>query len=189
VAVSGARGGTAGFDVPALPAPDGSALVRAATRRMDGLSSYRVRENLSGIRSRYTYARPHRMYVRTYWGAGPSDTLWVGRAVYRREGDSQPWQLKSRGVLAPVPYFVWNPFRPFSCVRVVGSAVVAGTKVTVLSLFGGHGRSPAPVWFTVYVDPRTNLVLRSRMWAPNHFMDDRYYDVDRPVRVPSPTAG
>jgi copper transport protein len=188
VAVSGPRAGTARFVLPELPAPDGSALMRRATRRMAGLDSYRVAENLSGFRTSYTYARPHRMYARTWFGDGPVDTLWLGRTVYRRTAPSTVWKLRSQGVLAPVPYFVWNPFLPFEDVHVLGRTTLAGTRVQVLSLFAGHAPDPEPVWFTLYVDPVTGLVVRSQMWAPNHFMKDRYYAINRPVSLPSPRS-
>ena len=186
VRVSGAKGGTAQFALPALPAQDGTDLVRAALTRMDALSTYRVSENLSGIRSSYTYAVPHQMLVRTRWGAGPQDTLWRGRAVYRRDPPG-PWKRRANGVLAPVPYFAWNPFRPLGNVRVIGHGRVGGHRVTLVSVFGGHGTDPEPVWFTLYVDATRGQVLESRMWAPNHFMKDRYYGFDRPVRIPDPT--
>jgi copper transport protein len=186
VAVSGSRAGTARFQLPALPAPGGSALMRRAVRRMDELSTYRVAENLSGFRTSYTYARPHRMYARTWFGEGPVDTLWLDRTVYRRTAPSGLWKLRSKGVLAPVPYFVWHPFLPFQDVHVLGRTTLAGTRVRVLSLFAGHGPDPEPVWFTMYVDPVTGLVVRSQMWAPNHFMRDRYYAINRPVSLPSP---
>jgi hypothetical protein len=31
-------------------------------------------------------------------------------------------------------------------------------------------------------------VVRSQMWAPNHFMKDRYYAINRPVSLPSPRS-
>jgi hypothetical protein len=65
---------------------------------------------------------------------------------------------------------------------------VAGTPVTLVSVFGGHGSDPDGVWFTLYVDRKTGRVLRSQMWATNHFMDDRYYAFNRPAGIPSPGA-
>jgi hypothetical protein len=189
VKVSGPEGGTATFQLPRLPAREGSVLMARATKRMDALNSYRVDENLSGIRSAYAYGRPHQMLARTWFGDGAVDTLWLGRKVYRRNAPAKPWRLRANGVLAPVPYFVWDPFKPLENVQVLGEATVSGVRTQVLTMFGGHGRDPEPVWFTVYVDPATHLVLRSRMWAPNHFMDDRYYAVDRPVTMPTPGGG
>jgi hypothetical protein len=189
VEVSGPGGGTATFQLPRLPAPDGSVLMARAAGRMDALNSYRVDENLSGIRSTYAYVRPHQMFARTWFGDGAVDTLWMGRTVYRRNAPGKPWRLHAKGALAPVPYFVWNPFKPLENLHVLGEATVSGVRTKVLSMFGGHGRDPEPVWFTVYVDPATHLVLRSRMWAPNHFMYDRYYAVNRPVTLPTPGGG
>ena len=189
VEVSGPQGGTATFQLPRLPAREGSVLMARATKRMDALTSYRVYENLSGIRSTYAYARPHQMFVRTWFGDGAVDTLWLGRTVYRRDAPGKPWRLQANTVLAPVPYFVWKPFKPLANLHVLGEATVSGVHTQVLSMFGGHGRDPEPVWFTVYVDPATRLVLRSRMWAPNHFMDDRYFAVNRPVTMPTPGEG
>jgi hypothetical protein len=54
----------------------------------------------------------------------------------------------------------------------------------VVTTFGGHGRDPEPIWFTLYVDRATGVVLRSRMWAPHHFMVDRYTAFDAAVRLP-----
>ena len=188
VRVSGAKGGTARFALPGLPAPDGTGLVRAALAHMDALTTYQDRENLSGIRSHYTYAVPHQMLARTFFAAGPEDTLWRGRAIYRRDPPG-PWQRRPGGLLAPVPYFPWNPFRPLGNARILGHDRVGRVPVTVVAVFGGHGTDPEPVWFTLYVDAANGRVLESRMWAPNHFMDDRYYGFDRPVSIPDPANG
>lgn len=189
VAVAGDRGGTATFTLPPLPPPDGAELAGRATRRMDRLRRYRVDEVLSGIRSAYAYARPHAMWQRTWLAAGPYDTVWIGSSLYRRSSPDAPWKLKSKGVLAPVPYFVWKPFKPFANPAVIGTARVGDAGVTLVSLFGGHGPDPEPVWFTLWVDRATGLVLRSQMWAPNHFMDDRYLAFDQPVTIPRPGSG
>lgn len=188
VAVTGRGGGTARFDLPSLPAGDGTALARSAAAKMNGLGSYRVAEVLSGIRSAYSYARPHQMWLRTWYGNGVQQTLWAGRTVYVRSGPGGSWRVKSRGTLAPVPYFAWEPFRPFVNARILGTASVAGTPATLVSLFGGHGSDPEAVWFTLYVDRGTGYVLRSQMWATNHFMDDRYYALNRPAGIPSPPS-
>jgi copper transport protein len=181
--------GTAVYRLPVLPAKDGQAIVTAAAQWMNRLHTYRVREVLSGFHSAYVYATPHKMYLRTWYGDGPQDTLWLGPKVYKRLSPTARWRLESTGVVPPVPYFVWMPFTPLVDVHVVGTATVAGTPVTVLVAFGGHGNDPEAVWFTIYVDPATHQVLRSQMWAPNHFMDDRYQGFDQPVNLPKPGHG
>jgi copper transport protein len=188
VAVGGRGGGTAVFDLPSLPARDGGALARSAVAQMNRLHRYRVAEDLSGIRSAYSYARPHQMWLRTWYGDGVQQTLWVGKSVFVRM-PGKPWRLRSTGTLAPVPYFPWDPFEPFRDARIVGTGIVAGTPVTLVSLFGGHGSDPDAVWFTLYVDRETGRVVRSQMWATNHFMSDRYYAFNQSAgipRLPSP---
>jgi len=150
---------------------------------MNGLHSYRVAENLSGIRSAFSYARPHQLWLRTWYGDGVQQTLWVGRSVHTR-APGGPWRLKSAGILAPVPYFAWDPFTPLRDARILGTGTVAGTAVTVVSAFGGQGSDPDAVWFTLYVDRATGRVVRSRMWATGHFMEDRYYAFDQPADIP-----
>jgi copper transport protein len=186
IAISGPGGGTATYILPRLPAPDGTALARRAADTMMRLHSYRVKEDLSGVRSYYVYRVPHQIFLRTYYGSGAVDTLWVGKRLFRRDHPGGPWKLTGNGVKGPVPYFVWHPFRPFVAARVIGHTRMRGKRVTLVSVFGGHGADPDAVWFTLYVDPSTSRVLRSRMWATNHFMDDRFLSFDQPVTIPKP---
>jgi hypothetical protein len=189
VAVAGPAGGTATFDLPPLPAQDGTTLARSAAAQMNRLDSYRVAEVLSGFRSAYSYARPHQMWLRTWYPDGVQQSLWLGGSLYEKTGPGAPWRLKSRGISAPVPYFVWDPFRPFVDAHILGTGTVSGVPVTVVSAFGGHGSDPDSVWFTLWVDRKTGRVLRSQMWAPDHFMDDHYYAFNRPAGIPRPGAG
>ncbi len=189
VAIAGRGGGTAAFALPPLPAHDGTALAERTARRMDRLRSYRVDEVLAGIRSAYAFARPHRMSERTWYGDFPQDTRWLGASIYTRASPGTRWKLQSKGVLAPVPYFAWNPFKPFVDPTVVGAATMDHVAVTRVAFFGGHGSDPEPVWFTLWIDQATDRVLRSQMWAPGHSMDDRYYAFDQPTDIPRPPIG
>ena len=189
VAVAGPAGGTAAFELPSLPAKSGTALARSAVAEMNGLRSYRVAEVLSGFRSAYAYARPHQMWLRTWYADGVQQSLWLGSSLYVKTGPQAQWRLKSRGTLAPVPYFVWDPFQPLVDARILGTGTVSGVPVTVVSAFGGHGSDPDSVWFTLWVDQKTGRVLRSQMWAPDHFMDDHYHAFNQPAGIPSLRAG
>ena len=189
VAVAGPIGGTASFDLPSLPARDGTALARAATAQMDQLRTYRVAEVLSGFRSAYAYERPHQLWIRTWYGDGVQQSLWLGSSLYVKTSTGGPWRLKSKGTLAPVPYFNWDPFQPLVDAHIVGTGTVAGVPVTLVTAFGGHGSDPDSVWFTLSVDQKTGRVLRSQMWAPDHFMDDRYHAFNQPAAIPSPRGG
>jgi len=187
--VAGPIGGTAVFGLPSLPARDGTALARSAIAQMNRLRSYQVAEVLSGFRSAYAYARPHQLWLRTWYPTGVQQSLWLGSSLYVKTSPGAPWQLKSKSTLAPVPYFNWYPYRPFVAARIIGTGTVSGVPVTVVSAFGGHGSDPESVWFTLSVDQKTGRVLRSQMWAPNHFMDDRYHAFNQPPRIPKPPAG
>jgi len=184
VAVAGPIGGTAAFDLPSLPARDGTALARSATAQMNRLRTYRVAEVLSGFRSAYAYARPHRLWLRTWYADGVQQSLWLGSSLYVKTSPGASWRLKSKGTPAPVPYFVWDPFQPLVDARIVGTGTVSGVPVTVVTAFGGHGSDPDSVWFTLWVDRKTGRVLRSQMWAPDHFMDDRYHAFNQPAGIP-----
>ncbi|HEY1345622.1 MAG TPA: hypothetical protein VGF54_11585, partial [Streptosporangiaceae bacterium] len=189
VAVAGPVGGTAAFDLPSLPARDGTALARSAIAQMNQLRTYRVAEVLSGFRSAYSYARPHQLWLRTWYGDGVQQSLWLGSSLYVKTGAGGPWRLKSKGTLAPVPYFNWDPFQPLVDAHVVGTASLSGVPVTLVTAFGGHGSDPDSVWFTLSVDQKTGRVLRSQMWAPDHFMDDRYHAFNQPAGIPKLTGG
>jgi hypothetical protein len=189
VRVGGEHGGSVRLPVPALPAPDGSALVQRATRKMAALQRYRVDELFSGIHSSYTFARPHQMWMRTWFSGKPRDTLWLGSSVYTRSDPTADWSAPKSTDPVPVPYLAWQPFAPFVDASTVGAGTVDGLPVSLVSFFGGHGDDPEPVWFTLWVDRTTDRVLRSQMWAPSHFMDDRYYAFDQPVDVPRPSRG
>jgi copper transport protein len=189
VAVAGPVGGTAAFGLPSLPARDGTTLARSATARMNRLRTYRVAEVLSGFRSAYAYARPHQLWLRTWYGDGVQQSLWLGSSLYVKTRAGAPWRLKSKGTLAPVPYFNWYPFQPLLDAHIVGTGTVSGVPVTLVTAFGGHGSDPDSVWFTLSVDPKTGRVLRSQMWAPDHFMDDRYHAFNRPAGIPRPGGG
>jgi len=187
--VGGKHGGSVRLPVPALPAPDANGLVQRATRAMAALQRYRVDEMFSGIHSSYAFATPHRMWLRTWLSGRPRDTLWLGSSVYTRSDPSGDWSAPRPTDPVPVPYVAWQPFAPFVDASTVGTATLGRVPVSLVSFFGGHGDDPEPVWFTLWVDRTTDRVLRSQMWAPGHFMDDRYYAFDQPVDLPRPPRG
>jgi hypothetical protein len=178
--------GSARLDVPAASAPDATALTGRALRTMATLRSYRVEEDLSGVRSSYTFRRPDRMWMRLWLPTGPRDSVWAGGRVMRRSGPHAAWGAPQPAAPVPVPYFSWQAFEPLVAARLL---TPAGTRVAVVSAFGGHGDDPEPVWFTLWIDTGSGRVLRSTMWAPGHLMDDRYADFDRPVTMPDLPEG
>jgi hypothetical protein len=85
-----------------------------------------------------------------------------------------------------VPSFVWDSFRPFLDVRIVGSELIGGSRTTVISFFGARG--DLPIWFRLWVEPR-GRVLRAEMRTQGHFMDQRYFAFNAPISVEAPDVG
>ncbi len=185
IRVPGSHGGTAGFALPSLPAPDASALVTSASAWMNALRSYQVDEMFSGIHSTYAFAVPHQMWLRMWLSGAPRETLWLGTSLYKRSSPTASWSAPVSAQPVPVPYVAWKPFQPAVNAALIGIDTLDGVPVRKVSFFGGHGTDPEPVWFTLWLDT-SGRVLRSQMWAPNHFMDDRYSGFNQPVNMPRP---
>jgi len=185
VTVAGPKGGQATFEIPKLPAPDGSAILQHAQDRIHRLQTYRLSETLSSglttIPSQYAFEAPNRMESTVE----QSRTVWIGDTRYVREKPGAAWQVQPGGPSIPVPSFIWDYFKPFVDPRIVGDDRVDGLRTTVVSFAGGQ--KGTPIWFRLWIDPQ-GLVLRAQMRAPGHFMDDHYYDFDAPFSISAPTG-
>jgi hypothetical protein len=184
VRVDGPKGGTASFDLPPLPAEDGSALLDEAQEVMHGLRTYRLNETLSSglavVRSRYAFVAPDRMQSVV---GGKAEAIWVGNTRYTRDRSEATWKVQS-GPPIPVPSFIWDYFEPYLDIRVIGRERVHGAEATIVSFFGQAGGTP--VWFRLWIDPDGQVRL-AEMRAPGHFMDHRYHDFDASIRIEPPT--
>jgi hypothetical protein len=72
-------------------------------------------------------------------------------------------------------------------VRLLDVTTAGGRPVADIALADIH--APAieiPFWFRLRVDLRSMLPLRMRMITAAHFMDQRYFAFNAPVRVQSP---
>ena len=187
VVAGGASGGTASFDLPSLPAVDGTALLQQVQDRMHQLHTYRVEETLGPaaplLRASYTFEAPDRMQLNFDSGA---TTVWVGPTRYTREADSATWQAEDFGTALPVPSFVWD--LPESGGTYIGSHIVGvesvdGVQTQILTFFLDLPQTP--VWFRLWSDA-SGLVHRASMRAQGHFMDHRYTDFDTPISIEAP---
>lgn len=188
VVVGGASGGTAAFDLPTLPAQDGTALVEQVQSRMHQLHTYRVDETLGPaappLRAAYVFEAPDRMQLTP---ANGETTVWVGPTRYTRQADSGAWQAEDFGTSLPVPSFVWDIHESgasYVGAHVVGTETVDGVETHVLTFFLDLPQTP--VWFRLWADANS-LVRRASMRAQGHFMDHRYTDFDAPVSIEPPT--
>jgi copper transport protein len=188
VVAGGPAGGTAGFDLPTLPAPDGTALLQRVQDRMHRLRSYRVDETLGPasppLQSRYAFEAPDRMRVDLGDGAS---TVWVGPTRYARDAASAPWRTETVDMGLTVPTFVWDASDAggtYVGAHLVGTETVDGVQTQVLAFFMNAGQTV--VWFRLWADGG-GLVHRAAMRAQGHFMDHRYSDFDAHLVVEPPT--
>ena len=94
VVAGGASGGTAAFDLPTMPTPDGTALLQQVLDRMHQLHTYQVDETLGPatppLRAAYSFAAPDRMQFefrgRRDHSVGRSDPLYTRYSVGCLEG-------------------------------------------------------------------------------------------------------
>ncbi len=186
VTISGHKGGTATFNIPKLPVPDGSQVLGQMMTRMHGLMTYRLDETLSSglavVPSRYAFQAPDRLESIVTESSGGSRMVWIGGTRYLRQGDGQ-WQVLHGGPPPDVPSFIWDFFRPFIDARILGRATVGGVPTRIVAFFGKSGVTP--VWFRLWID-REGMVRQAQMRAQGHFMDDRYYDFDGPISIEPP---
>jgi hypothetical protein len=189
VAASSSTSGTASFDIPALPSPDGDSQIQHVQDRMHRLHTFRSDEILrpapTPLETLYAFQAPDRMQLDI--GNG-SHSIFVGTTRYSRDDASGPvWQAQDIGVALQVPSFVWDPRPsdgPFIGVHVIGAENVDGFDTKVLAFFENLGQYP--FWFRLWADA-DGLVHRAEMRGQGHFMDEHYTDFDAPFSIQPPT--
>jgi hypothetical protein len=187
VVAGSASGGTAAFDLPALPAQDGTALLQQVQDRMHQLHTYRVDETLGPatppLRAAYVFEAPDRMQLTP---ANGETTVWVGPTRYTRQVGSGTWQAEDFGTSLPVPSFVWDipdSGGTYVGAHIVGADTVDGVETHVLTFFLDLPQTP--VWFRLWSDT-SGVVRRASMRAQGHFMDHHYTDFDTALSIEPP---
>jgi len=187
VVAGGTSGGTAAFDLPTLPAPDGTALLQQVQDHMHQLHTYRVDETLGPatplLRAAYELQAPDRMRLSP---ANGETTVWVGPTRYTRQTDTGPWQAEDFGTSLPVPSFVWDipdSGGTYVGAHIVGADTVDGVETHVLTFFLDLPQTP--VWFRLWSDTSA-LVRQASMRAQGHFMDHRYTDFNTALWIEPP---
>src|SRR6266852_7830097 len=150
-------GGTAGFDLPALPAPDGSTLLQQMQDRMHLLRTFRSDEILrpaaTPVETLYAFQAPDRMQMDLNSG---SHTIFAGTTRYTRDDRSgSAWQAEDAGIALPVPTFVWDQrtaAAAFVGAHVLGTENVDGSTTQVLAFFENLGPQ-YPFWFRLWTRP------------------------------------
>jgi len=184
--VGGAEGGTASLVLPALPAPDGTALLNAVLARMKSLTSVTMHETLTGGTGLPTDVTDYQEVApdRLMWTEpGGAAAISVGSAFYARESTRAPFVAQTGHDPVSEPSFAWQYFPPATAVRLMGVATIDGVRTTVIGFFTGEPGTP--VWFRFYVDTADNVVL-SDMSAPGHFMTQSFAHFDTPLTINLP---
>jgi hypothetical protein len=185
VRVGDSPGRVTSFDVPQLPALDGTQLFAQLERRMHTLTSYRLAQTLDSgtdiTRTMYQCHAPDQVRARS---SGGFQIIWIGGTEYLQRAQGAGWIVERGGASFPVSSFVWD-YVPDNIVdpRIVGTAHVDGVNSTILSFYGPL--SSAAYWFRLWVDP-TGLVRRTEMRAQGHFMNQRYFAFDAPISIRQP---
>jgi hypothetical protein len=163
------------FDLPAKLPPSGTQLFARVTRTMEGLRTYRFNEWLTagvgrGTRATFEVQAPNRMRFRTETG---SRSVVVGRSRWDQRGGR--WQRTPfPGV--DLPSYMWDGA---TAARVLPGP---GGNSTSLAVFD---REPVPAWFKLTIDDQGHVV-DAEMLAPSHFMRQRFYDFNAPLRIVPP---
>jgi hypothetical protein len=175
---SGHRPDVAVIRLPARPPPPAKVTLRTASRRMLAVRTVQVHETLSSgdvaLRSLFSFAAPDRM---SYVTSAGSKAILIGKR--RWDWENGRWH-ESSDVPIRAPAYNWaGAGRP----RLLGRTVVAGVPASVIAAFRPNESYPA--WFRLFV-ARDGRILRMEMFAPAHFMVDRYASLNRPVRIEPP---
>jgi copper transport protein len=188
VRVGGDEGGTAAFDLPSLPAPDGSTLLERVQERMHRLHTFRTDEVLEPaklpLQTRYSFQAPDRLQIQASNGYA---AVWVGPTRYDRSAPDAPWKAENVGISIPVPSMVWDSRDGDAYIgqHIIGTDTVDGVDAQVLNFLLQAGKTP--LWFKLWVDA-DGLVHRAEMRAQGHFMDHRNYDFDAPFTLEAPAT-
>jgi copper transport protein len=187
VDVGASADGRATFRLPALPAASGEEPLQRTIGAMGALTSYRLQEDLTSglgttVHATYAFAAPNSFESDVEQQGSTFRTVWIDDTRYTREGNGT-WKVEHGAPAVPVPTYIWDSFRPYRDVRILGRTTLDGVRTIEIAFAGGT--SDLPVWFRLWVDS-SGLVHRGEMRAPGHFMDHRYFDYDAPITIEPP---
>ena len=172
--------GPVAFSIPAQTRP-ASDLVADARRAYAELHSLVIHERLaSSPRNRITttwrIVAPDRL---TYMTSDGSRAVVVGPWRWDAQG-KQPF-VRSAQTPLELPGSQWGP--RWLNARSLGWTRVGGRRGRVVSFFDPQ----LPGWFQFAMDPRTHVPLELKMTAAAHFMQHRYTNFNRPIRIVPPS--
>jgi len=161
------------FRLPALPAASGEELLQETIGAMGGLTSYRLQEDLTSglgtsVHATYAFTAPNSFESDVEQQDSTFRTVWIYDTRYTREGNG-PWEVERGAPAVPVPTYIWDSFRPYQDVRILGRVSLDGVRTTVVAFAGGtRSARGLPLVSTVQLmaprsplTPRTSPTLKS----------------------------
>jgi copper transport protein len=187
VTIDGKNGGTARFRMPDPSGPSADELLAQMRQRMQGLTTYRMDEELDSglatVHTRYAFQAPDRLSTIGEQNGSVSRLVWIGPTRYIRDPGSTSWTTDTNAAIPTVPTFLWDSFQPVIDARRIGTADVDGVPTEEVAFFAGE--PDLPVWFRLWID-HTGLVRQAHMRAQGHFMDQTYSAFDRGFEIQPP---
>lgn len=164
------------------------ALLERAQRTMSRLQSVREDETVTSgpgsfVSTRYRLRAPDRFAFDTNAGTG---SIAIGKRQWLRTA-GQRWRRQSFKSSGPGfrtrSWFRWTSYA--RAVRLLETSGRDGRRRATLAVMD----EATPVWHRLDIDLGTMRVLRSRMIAEGHFMNQRLHDFNRPLVInPPPEA-
>lgn len=178
----GSGRGEADFNLPRLPAQDGTTLVQSMQGAMHNLNTYRIDETLGPasvpLETMYAFEVPDRLSYQLSTGG---QTVIIGSVRYSRPYPNGRWLVEAT-LPVKVPEFAWDS-APIQDASIVDTTTEGGGRIVSFfeSLYG------SPVWFRLTVGS-DGLVSQAQMRARGHFMDHRYFDLDAAFSILPPAT-
>jgi hypothetical protein len=171
------------FDLPRLPAADGTALVSKATDTWNALRTLVWRERLASsptnvLHTVYHAVAPHSL---AYSIRGRSSAVIIDGERWDRATPTSPWVKSSQDPPLDQPQPFWDEA---TSPHVLGTAKIGSRRVTRVSFFDPS----TPAWFEAAIDPQTGRTLELDMTAASHFMHDVYGPFDAPFELQPPAT-
>ena len=177
--------GSADFPFPASwPPQSADQLLAHATRAFLALRSVVVDQHLTSgasLQIRYKEIAPYRM---AYTASNGAASVSIGTRSWDRNTLTSPWISSTLAEPIKVPFLEWDR-TPINA-TLLGSGRLRGRPVWLVS---HEIYTYTPIWYTVAIDKRTNLLLDIRMVTSSHFMHDRYSGFNQPLVIGPPPRG
>lgn len=162
-------------------------LLTRAQNTMRALRSVRETERVSSVpglyaRTDYRLRAPDRMAFTT---SGRVQSVVVGAHQWTRTRDAG-WHRARFGGGLPFrtrSWFTWSTYARSA--YLLGQHRRAGREVAVVALMD----QGTPAWWRLTIDLRTHRVLRDRLVTYGHFMTQRFFAANRPLRIEPPRGG